>query len=84
MQDLAEEKKLRGFGTCTYHKNGTPRVERYFVCSMCLDEKSIRWSYMLPHSKEHKDRDYQFPCCTCKKLTRHHDIGHLPIEKDLH
>jgi len=46
-----------------------------------LDEKSIRCSFMLPHSKGHNDRDYQFMCCVCGKLTKHHDIGHIPIEE---
>ena len=71
----------RGFGSDTYHKNGTARVERYFACSKCVSVESIKWSVMLPHDKDHNDNSYRFRCCKCGMLTAHHDIGHLEISK---
>ncbi|MFT5359794.1 MAG: hypothetical protein ACI88L_000254 [Candidatus Paceibacteria bacterium] len=79
-----KKKEPRGFGGDTFHKNGIARVERYFACSNCLDEESIKFSFMLPHSKNHNDRDYKFPCTICKMQTSHHDIGHVDTIKDLH
>ncbi len=76
---MIKKKEPRGFGKDAYHKNGTPRVERYFVCSKCLCQESIVFRYMLPHSKEHKDKNYRFFCTVCRMQTPHHDIGHISL-----
>ncbi len=78
---MGEKPKVpRGFPG-DFHKNGIPRVERYFACSICLDEKSLKHRFMLPYSESHNDFDYQFPCIVCGRLTKHHDIGHIPIKE---